>query len=204
MLSLGAHLKETEAGKALLRKGTIRHVIDVKKNNGTAAFNVLDLSLGQSHYVGVPPSFDDMASEEYATSKLPRGVWQGREDEDAHRPLRDQLIWGTISNKNASSWPHVDDEGFATVTCTLTGGKLWGLMTRLDGSNVEDITAFHQWDPTEFKDENVRFELLYLPPKCALCVLSLLISSLCSNYTQVHASRHFSLRREHGPYSCRG
>lgn len=150
----------------MLKKGTIRQVIEVKKSNSTASLNVLDLTMGYSHYAGVPPSFDDMASEEYATSIIPQELVVNADV--GPRPLRDEVIWGTISNKHAVSWPHVDDEGFATVTSTLTGGKLWGLMSLPEGPSIESVDAFDTWDPDDFDVEKTRFELLYLPPKCAL------------------------------------
>ena len=33
--------------------------------------------------------------------------------------------WGTIATRGATCWIHIDDEGFATSTQPLTGGKYW-------------------------------------------------------------------------------
>jgi hypothetical protein len=33
--------------------------------------------------------------------------------------------WGTIATRGATSWIHVDAEGFGTSTQPLTGGKYW-------------------------------------------------------------------------------
>jgi hypothetical protein len=37
----------------------------------------------------------------------------------------DAMTWGTVSTKNATTWIHMDDEGFATTTQLLTGKKYW-------------------------------------------------------------------------------
>lgn len=156
---------------ALLRSGTIRQVIEVKKKGLNAALNVLDLPLGDSNCVGVPPCFDDMATEEYVTRKLPRRTYAVWDDEEKEilRSFRYERMWGTISNKFAASWTHVDDAGLATSTGTLTGGKLWAVMTRKDGLTAESIHLFDDWVPKDIPGEDkVRFEMIYLPPKCVL------------------------------------
>ena len=33
--------------------------------------------------------------------------------------------WGTIATRGATSWIHIDDEGFGTSTQPLTGAKYW-------------------------------------------------------------------------------
>lgn len=166
----GAHFKTDKNGASLLRKGTLRQVIDVANNKFSAVLNVLDLPMGDSNRVGVPPCYDDMATEEYVTSKLPRqvyAVWDDKDKEIIHS-YRDDRLWSTISHLGANSWGHIDDEGFGTCTCTLIGGKIWAIMTRTDDITMESIRAFEDWEITDFPDDKVRFELLYLPPKCVL------------------------------------
>jgi hypothetical protein len=40
------------------------------------------------------------------------------------------MIWGTTALKHATSWQHVDDEGFGTVVTNMVGCKYWVLGRR--------------------------------------------------------------------------
>ena len=41
------------------------------------------------------------------------------------KSLSDELIWGTAALKHATSWQHVDDEGFGTMVTNMAGSKYW-------------------------------------------------------------------------------
>lgn len=146
----------------MLVKGRFERLIEVASENRTAVFNILDIPLGHSLGVDVPPGFLQLASEEFAATTAGLMV---QETDD----LRDDLVWGTAANTYAASWVHVDDEGFGTSTCTLAGGKLWAIATPLNPERqVESIHAFSNTHPEDFKDEDFRFELIHLPPRCVL------------------------------------
>ena len=46
------------------------------------------------------------------------------------KSLSDELIWGTAALKHATSWQHVDDEGFGTVITNMAGSKYWVVARR--------------------------------------------------------------------------
>lgn len=46
------------------------------------------------------------------------------------RPPLQQLIWGTVATAGATSWIHVDDEGFGTSCVPLCGEKYWVVYRR--------------------------------------------------------------------------
>lgn len=58
-------------------------------------------------------------------------------------PQTDQTIWGTTALKHATSWPHIDDEGFGTAVTNVVGAKYWVLAKKRrdapDDSQVGDM-----------------------------------------------------------------
>lgn len=83
--------------------------------------------------------------------------------------FRNDLIWATVSNTHAFSSAHVDDEGFATATNTLVGGKLWAIEThKSPAKNMTSIHAFDHCQPGNFDTKQVRYKIMYLPPRCVL------------------------------------
>ena len=38
-------------------------------------------------------------------------------------PLTDETCWGTAALRHATSWSHIDDEGFGTVVINMVGSK---------------------------------------------------------------------------------
>lgn len=156
-----AHKKTLNDSESMLVKGTFQQVLDVAENNGTAIFNVLDISMGDSLSVDVPPSFLNIASEEHALQPTKKMIG----DTD----FRNDLIWATVSNTHAFSSAHVDDEGFATATNTLVGGKLWAIEThKSPAKNMTSIHAFDHCQPGNFDTKQVCYEIMYLPPRCVL------------------------------------
>lgn len=200
---LGAGYRDGKTSEDLLRTGTVRQLIDVARNNRTTALNVLDLALGDSHYVGVPPSFDDMASEEYATNRIPRKGWEAFDNNKLPIQYRNEVIWGSIANKNAISWPHLDDEGFATATCTLVGGKVWAFIKPKSDPRLATIFAFDEIDPFALDDKLIDVEIVYLPPKCVLYVINaifcflLLLNVYCLSRYQRPCTLHYVLTPDH-------
>jgi hypothetical protein len=41
--------------------------------------------------------------------------------------MTDLTIWGTTALKHATSWFHIDDDGFGTVVTNMVGSKYWVL-----------------------------------------------------------------------------
>ena len=52
--------------------------------------------------------------------------------------LSDELVWGTAGMKHATTWQHVDDEGFGTVVTNMVGCKYWVLARRRRDSPVAE------------------------------------------------------------------
>ena len=40
-------------------------------------------------------------------------------------PPADDLVWATAAMRNATSWIHIDAQGFATAIDNVTGTKYW-------------------------------------------------------------------------------
>ncbi|KZP28215.1 hypothetical protein FIBSPDRAFT_885813 [Athelia psychrophila] len=59
-----AHKKTVDDPESILVKGTFQDLIDVANENYTAVFNVLDIPMGDSSGVDIPPSYLHIASEE--------------------------------------------------------------------------------------------------------------------------------------------
>lgn len=148
----------------MLVKGTFEYLTIVAQEKRTAVFNVLDIPLGRSLGVDVPPGFFQLASEEYAHTATQSLVKEAVD-------FRDDLVWLTAANTHAVSWFHVDDDGLCTSTCTLAGSKVWAIATPLaPDREVGSIHAFRGNEPADFEDHEFRVELLHLPPNCVLCV----------------------------------
>jgi hypothetical protein len=96
------------------------------------------------------------------------------------KPLRsfnDELIWGTAALRHASSWSHIDDEGFGTVTTMHAGMKYWVVARpRRDAPDEErsighlgSIEAFDDpWHPSEASTEKFDYEGVLLDPGTVL------------------------------------
>ncbi|KZP04975.1 hypothetical protein FIBSPDRAFT_903860 [Athelia psychrophila] len=59
-----AHKKTVDDPESILVKGTFQDLLDVATENYTAVFNVLDIPMGDSSGVDIPPSYLHIASEE--------------------------------------------------------------------------------------------------------------------------------------------
>ena len=58
--------------------------------------------------------------------------------------LADHLIWGTAATRHAASWPHIDNEGFATMSSIQVGSKYWllGRPKQQSAHSMDRINAF--------------------------------------------------------------
>ena len=116
----------------MLRIGTLEDVFDSSKERITACLN---LPLGSSAVLETPrlasvffPSpmlttyskHRDLASDRWAWLQT-----RGKAGFQKETYPIDAMTWGTVSTKNATTWIHMDDEGFATTTQLLTGKKYW-------------------------------------------------------------------------------
>lgn len=126
------------------------------------------------------PYFLDMATDEYVMSKILRKVYRVWHDKDKMflEDYHNDHMWATISTTHTVSWMHVDDKGF-TSTSTLAGGKLWPIT---DGSGIESIDVFLDWDLSDFVSDYIILELIYLSSS-QLQVVSFLPLSSSSSLT---------------------
>lgn len=145
----------------LEHQATFAQVLHIVKKKANVVLNFLDIPMGDSSAVDVPPGFLNIASEEYALN--PTKAMVGNDD------FRDDLIWSTVSNKHAASTGHIDDMGLCTSTNTMAGGKVWAIETPLSAD--DDMTHIHAFDHCPngtFDSSKVCYELVYLPPNCVL------------------------------------
>jgi len=108
------------------------------------------------------------------------------------KPFWNEMTWGTAATKHAASWPHVDDEGFATVVTPVSGSKYWVVGKRRpqeSGSrdehlgDMDSLDAFglryagfpkankaHQriWTPGKANTKLIDYEGVLLTPGCVL------------------------------------
>lgn len=81
--------------------------------------------------------------------------------------LNDDLAWGTAATKHASSWLHVDDDGFGTVVTVKTGAKYW-VVARPRNPSLRSTAGFGlKWDPV-VPDEDDEMEAVVLRPGTVL------------------------------------
>lgn len=67
----------------------------------------------------------------------------------------DDMMWATVATENATTWPHIDDHGMATIIKVMTGSKYWVVMrpkqnrSELDiNGDMDTIHAFGKgWSP---------------------------------------------------------
>jgi hypothetical protein len=91
-------------------------------------------------------------------------------------PRTDETIWGTAALKHATSWSHIDDEGFGTVVTNMVGAKYWVLARHKQDapstSHDGDMGSVHAFgstiDPTSVGSERYEHEALLLTPGTVL------------------------------------
>jgi hypothetical protein len=91
-------------------------------------------------------------------------------------PRTDDTSWATVATKHCVSWPHIDDEGFATVVTNMVGSKYWVLARqRRDApsasshGNMGTVNAFgNMVDPTSACSDIFEHEGVLLTPGTVL------------------------------------
>lgn len=109
-----------------------------------------------------------LASHEHAVQ-----VTRGMEGLMNFPGLQDELIWGTSALKHATSWMHMDDEGFATVVTNMVGCKYWVLARpRRDAPKSSSSSSiFHFGEtlaPSEARRDIFEHEAVLLRPGSVL------------------------------------
>jgi hypothetical protein len=127
LLIIVSHLKTVDNPSRMLKQGTLKDMLDIsrRKDSGMVV-NALDCPMGSQsgRTAPTPLRFSALASDDKATAVTQGAV--GLEDVD----LSDKTTWGLAATKNATSWVHVDDDGFATMVSVETGSKYWALGRR--------------------------------------------------------------------------
>ena len=110
-----------------------------------------------------------LASHEYAWEET-----RGRAGLRIKSPLNDDLVWDTAATKFATTWLHIDDQGFGTAITVASGGKYWVLGRRNQAyecsiisrqGDIGCIDAFTgRWDPALVVDDRFEYEGVYLTP----------------------------------------
>ncbi|KAF7965100.1 hypothetical protein HWV62_45719 [Athelia sp. TMB] len=149
LISFFLRIKTTDSNR---RANTNRDAMNVRApfktllthigTTSTVALNVLDLPLGHAN-VPVPPKLHDLASEAYCANSARELVHV--------KDLSESTSWATAATKNALSWLHADDDGFATSVYVQAGHKIWVVARRKDRQGSRDemanIDVFATWEP---------------------------------------------------------
>lgn len=91
-------------------------------------------------------------------------------------PRTDYTMWGTTALKHATSWFHIDDDGFGTVVTNMVGLKYWVLGKQrsncIAGRSVGDMgttLAFgEKLRPTSAREDQMEHEAVVLTPGTVL------------------------------------
>jgi hypothetical protein len=154
-----------------LKWGTLMDLYKLSQNpNNDHIVNFLDLPMGHSS-VGVPPQYRyavnlckyhlliaeiyrHLASHEQAVQAT-----DGMKGLMPFAGLKKELIWGTAALKHATTWQHVDDEGFGTVITNMVGSKYWVLARhRQDAPFKNGVASVRGLEPNPTSATRERFE----------------------------------------------
>lgn len=166
-----AHLRRAEGPNQMLKPGSIQTLLDVANApDSNLVLNLLDCPMG-GVTVQAPPRYDAFASDEWAATMTKGMPYVGTSD------LTDDLAWGTAGLKNASSGPHIGDEGFATVVTVRVGSKWWVVAEQkrkgaAAGEAVGDMGTVNSfggtWAPHHARSDVLEHEGVLLTPGCVL------------------------------------
>ncbi|KAF7977677.1 hypothetical protein HWV62_2914 [Athelia sp. TMB] len=170
LISFFLRIKTTDSNR---RANTNRDAMNVRApfktllthigTTSTVALNVLDLPLGHAN-VPVPPKLHDLASEAYCANSARELVHV--------KDLSESTSWATAATKNALSWLHADDDGFATSVYVQAGHKIWVVARRKDRQGSRDemanIDVFATWEPDKVDPKLWDLEAVYLDSRCVL------------------------------------
>lgn len=125
----------------MLRKGTLRDLLESARGDSPVAMNVLDIPLGHTT-AAIPPLFDEIATDVHSINLVKNLV--------TVRDMADTTSWGTAATRNAVSWFHCDDAGLATSVWVQTGSKWWVMGRRKKESHLWDemshVDTFSEWE----------------------------------------------------------
>lgn len=137
---------------------------DTLRNN--IALNLSDCPMG-SVVRTLPPGFRIMSSDSKA-SVATQDMQPINKD-----TFGDDLRWGTVSLQNSTSWPYIEDGGFATSTRVLTGGKWWALVEQKPTKGFVGNMGTNQayagsWEPQNARSDVLQWEAIHLLPESVL------------------------------------
>jgi hypothetical protein len=82
----------------------------------------------------------------FATHEHAIQITRGMKDLIPLNPPHNKMIWGTAALKHATSWQHIDSDGFATAVTNMVGLKYWVMARRRrdrsELGNMSSVTAF--------------------------------------------------------------
>lgn len=166
-----AHLRSIDDPDKTLEFGNLQTLLDVANTpDSKLVLNLLDCPMG-GVTVQAPPRYDAFASDEWAATMTKGMPFIGTAN------VTDDVAWGTAGLKYASSWPHLDDEGFCTVVTVKVGGKWWLLARKkrqgpTAGGIKGDIGTVHSfdgsWQPYQANSDIFEHEAIFLTPGCVL------------------------------------
>jgi hypothetical protein len=98
---------------------------------------------GFTSIVSIPSATIYIFARTLASNEMAWQMSRGRpgfvSSQSLAEPLAADLLWGTAATQHAVSWPHVDDEGFATVVSVQAGSKYWVVGKPKRGSEAADV-----------------------------------------------------------------
>lgn len=145
----------------MLEKGSLRELL--LHGDSPVAINTLDLPLGHVP-VPFPASFTNLASDAHSVNLVKRLL--------ELIDLSNVTSWATGSTVDATSWAHIDDDGFATSVSVQVGGKWWVLLRKKNQDpredEMRDVSTFEGWHPDKVDDVNWEAEAVHLEPHCVL------------------------------------
>lgn len=163
-----AHLRDMHKPSEMLRNTSIQVMLDIANSpDSKLVLNLLDCPMGGASHPP-PPRFAALASDNKASAMTKGEPLVGT------KHLADDLCWATAAHKYASSWPHVDDEGFSTSVEVQTGSKFWAVAvdkpSRVgDAGDMATIEAYGKdWEAFTARSEVFDYEGVLLTPTSVL------------------------------------
>jgi hypothetical protein len=87
-------------------------------------------------------------------------------------PPVDDLFWATTAHRGATSWLHMDADGFATAIDAFAGSKYWVVgrpdLTSKRPRRLDEVLAFANFEPGEPFVDGLEYEGILLSPGMVL------------------------------------
>jgi hypothetical protein len=143
--------QSVENPNRMLHLGTLLDLLPCDDNNEQQALNVLDIPMGGAQTTA-PPGYGSVHVYFFLWGEVllfaeavfylfyvclrrylatNEKAWQETRDVPAITSINfpnDDMVWGTASTRNATTWGHIDDLGMASVIRIMTGRKYWVIM----------------------------------------------------------------------------